>query len=86
MAVSVGAIIRAIHEDTPDRSDEDAGRIPTLGGEGSDLGRKVVHPMWDGIFADMMTRLDTITVQDLCMQAAQAGIESEATRRLDYSI
>ena len=82
--ISVGEIIRAIHEDEPGDDAEEA--ESERHDDGSDLGLQIVRPMWSRIREDMMERLDAISVQDLCAQAAQAGIESEAVRKLDYTI
>ena len=100
--ITVGSIVRAIHEEDGDEIDAGNGLAteatesreamgdPELAASGamagSDLGQKVVRPMWDEILVDMMGRLDTITVQDLCATATEVGIESETARRLDYSI
>lgn len=53
---------------------------------GSELGHKVVRPMWLELQEDCMARLDQTTIEDLCLLAHQAGIESEAERNIDFSI
>lgn len=52
----------------------------------SDLGRKVVWPTWQGFEEEMMTRLDAVTIEDLCLRANAEGIVSEAAERLDFII
>jgi Rrf2 family iron-sulfur cluster assembly transcriptional regulator len=52
----------------------------------SEIGVKVIQPMWDGLQRDCMARLDEITIEELCRQARGVGVESEAFRRLDYTI
>ena len=52
----------------------------------SEIGVKVIQPMWDGLQRACMTRLDEITIEELCRQARGVGVESEAFRRLDYTI
>ncbi|MEX1147879.1 MAG: Rrf2 family transcriptional regulator [Sphingomonadales bacterium] len=52
----------------------------------SDLGRKVVKPLIDDINRDIMEKLDGITVEDLCTEASSSGIQSEAARKLDFTI
>ena len=91
--ITVGAIVRAIHEDeaevsrSGDAMTEDAkAQSSGHGSNGSDLGEKIVRPMWDDALADMMARLDRVTVQDLCVKASEYGIENEGSRRLDYAI
>lgn len=56
------------------------------GEPGSELGAKVVWPLWDDLQEDILERLDRITIEDLCLRANAAGIESEAARRLDFII
>lgn len=52
----------------------------------SSLGATVVGPMWESISQQCMQHLDGITIQDLCNQAREAGVESEGAKRLDYTI
>ena len=52
----------------------------------SSLGTTVVGPMWESISQQCMQHLDGITIQDLCNQAREAGVESEGAKRLDYTI
>lgn len=54
--------------------------------KGSELGHRVVRPLWRELEEDFMSRLDSISVEDLCQRARRSGIESEARTRLDYSI
>ena len=52
----------------------------------STLGAAIVGPMWEGVSQQCMQHLDGITIQDLCNQARDTGIESEGAKRLDYTI
>jgi len=52
----------------------------------SSLGKKVVWPMWQGFEEEMMARLDSVTIEDLCLRANGEGIVSEAAERLDFII
>jgi Rrf2 family protein len=52
----------------------------------SEIGVKVIQPMWNSLHADCMARLDEITIEELCRQARGAGVESESLRRLDFTI
>jgi len=54
--------------------------------DASSLGVAVVGPMWENVSQQCMEHLDGITIQDLCNQAHEAGIESEGAKRLDYTI
>ena len=50
------------------------------------LGHKVVRPLWLELQDDLMTRLDSITIEDLCVRAHQAGIVGEFRERMDFTI
>lgn len=77
--ISVGEIVRIVHsaEQEEEGEDEDLG---------SPLGQKVVRPLWQVLQQDMMTKLDGVTIDDLCLRANDAGIASEGRARLDFSI
>ncbi len=77
--ITVGDIVRVVREMETDND-------PLQDGGGSELGRKVVHPMWAGLQDDIMSRLDVITIDDLCTQANDSGIVSEGSKKLDFSI
>ncbi len=77
--ISVGEIVRVVRaleaaEETP----ED---LPT-----SELGQQVIRPMWTDLQEEIMCRLDSITIDDLCMKAYQSGIVSEVTQKMDFTI
>jgi Rrf2 family iron-sulfur cluster assembly transcriptional regulator len=59
---------------------EDAAEPP------SDLGCRVVWPTWTGFEKEMMERLDSVTIEELCLRANAEGITSEAAERLDFII
>ncbi|GAB5468876.1 MAG: Rrf2 family transcriptional regulator [Rhodospirillales bacterium] len=67
-AISIGEIIRIVRqlEGTPD---------PTADGEGSEIGLRVVRPIWSEMHLQMMNRLDGMTVDALCREARRIGIE-----------
>ncbi len=52
----------------------------------SELGRAVVRPLWADVQQRMMEELDKTTIEDLCLKAHAAGVESEARQRLDFTI
>ncbi|RMF09013.1 MAG: Rrf2 family transcriptional regulator [Alphaproteobacteria bacterium] len=52
----------------------------------SDLGQKVVKPLIEEINREIMEKLEGITVEDLCTEASSSGIQSEAARKLDFTI
>jgi DNA-binding IscR family transcriptional regulator len=53
---------------------------------GSEIGIKVVRPIWTELQDEMMGRFDALTVEELCNRARGAQIESEAARVPDFSI
>ena len=77
--ISVGDIVRIV------RNMETAADVPT-DENGSELSLKVIRPMWEDLQIDMMTRLDKISIDELCNQANQHGVESEGRQNLDFSI
>lgn len=52
----------------------------------SPLAQKVLDPLWYELDAELMARLEAITLEDLCRRAQASGIESEGRARLDFSI
>jgi Rrf2 family iron-sulfur cluster assembly transcriptional regulator len=77
--ISVGDIVRVVRTiEAKDALDDDT--------TGSDLGHKVVRPLWHEFSTELLKRLDTVSVDDLCSRADRAGIESEGRLKLDYSI
>lgn len=52
----------------------------------SELGRQVVRPLWAEVQKRMMEELEKTTIEDLCLKAHTAGVESEARQRLDFTI
>ena len=77
--ITVGEIVRVI-----------SGRDEPIGvaqdGDGSELGKKVVRPLWLELGAEVMARLEQVTLDDLCARAERAGIESEARKTVDFTI
>jgi Rrf2 family protein len=63
--VSVGEIVRVI------------AAMEEEGGNGyeseSAMGQRIIAPLLDSIQQDMMERLDSVTVEDLCSEAAGTG-------------
>lgn len=77
--ISVGEIVRIVRAlEVPGAEIADAG--------GSELGQKVVRPLWSELSENVMGRLDSVTIEDLCARAAEAGVASEGRRNLDFAI
>src|SRR5262249_45350645 len=53
---------------------------------GSELGQRVVRPLWAVLNDEVLTRLDGLTLEDLCRSARDAGIPSDAAKSLDFTI
>ncbi len=77
--ISVGDISRVV------RNMETAAN-PIEDPAGSELGHRVVRPLWVELDTEVMGRLDSITIEDLCLRAHDARVDSEARRKLDFSI
>lgn len=77
--ITLGEIVRVVRamEQATDPIEEPAGSI---------LGHKVVRPLWSELQEECMTRLDNVTIEDLCVRARTAGVESESEDRVDFSI
>jgi Rrf2 family protein len=77
--ISLGEIVRVV------QSLDGAG--DPLGDEGgAELGRRVVRPLWQDLQEELMKRLDTVTIEELCVRAHKAGVAGEYAGRLDFSI
>ena len=77
--ITIGDIVRVVSEmESNNQLIEDT--------PGSELGHKVVRPLWLDLRNEMMARLDKLSVDDLCSHADQAGIISEGRQNLDFTI
>jgi Rrf2 family transcriptional regulator, iron-sulfur cluster assembly transcription factor len=77
--IALGEIIRVVRSlETADDPIEDPA--------GAELGHKVVRPLWQELQEEVMARLDSITIEDLCLRAHKAGIAGEFGARLDFTI
>jgi Rrf2 family protein len=76
--ITVGEVVRVI-----DRID---GEPEEDGDAGSELGRRVVRPLWLSLQADLMQRLDAITLEDLCARARDIGVLAESREHDDFTI
>lgn len=76
--ISVGDIVRVVGEADEEDRNVDVGK--------SELGKRVVAPLWDQLETDIMKRLDQITIDDLCSDAAKAGIATAEQESYDFVI
>ena len=52
----------------------------------SHLGRQVVRPLWDAVHDEAMSRLDAVTIDELCAEADAKGVAGHGRDSLDFSI
>lgn len=76
--ISVGDIVRVVQAAG---DAEAATEVPS-----SEIGLKVIQPMWAGLDAEVMARLDSLSIDELCRRAAAKGIFCKARDRLNYDI
>ncbi len=77
--ITVGEIVRVVRE-------LESANDPVEEPNGSEIGVKVVRPIWTEAQDELMVRFDGLTVEELCNRARAARIESEAARVPDFSI
>lgn len=77
--ISIGEIIRIVR-------DLEGGGDPIGETNGSELGRKVVRPIWAEMQQEFMNRLDELTIEDLCNRASQLDISRDTDQPPDFSI
>lgn len=77
--ISVADIVRVVRTMETGKNETD-----TL--EGSELGIKVVHPLWHELQETALEKLGSTSIDDLCTRADQAGIVSEGRENLDFTI
>lgn len=77
--ITVGEIVRTVQqiEAVPD---------PIEAENGSEIGMRVVRPLWRELQERMMAELDAVTIEELCERARGAGVRTELPARLDFSI
>ncbi len=76
--ITIGDIVRVV------RAMEGDGN-PAAEAAGSDLGVKVVRPIWAELQDQAMTRLDAMSIEDLCDRARRSGVSPEDRPDLKYS-
>ena len=77
--ITVGEIIRVVRE-------LEGARDPTMESDGSEIGHKVVRPLWIEMQREIMERFDRMTIEELCQRAGALDIPSEASKVPDFSI
>ncbi len=77
--ISLGDVARAVR-------DFEGNRDPIEMAQGSQVGTKIVRPLWREMQKKMVAELDSITLEELCQQARAAGISANSEPKLDFSI
>jgi len=77
--ISIGDIVRTVRK-------METAEDPLNTENGSELGCKVVRPVWMNMQDDMMNHFDAVSIDDMCNRALDAGIESEGRKSLDFTI
>ena len=77
--ISIGDIVRAVRK--METADD-----PLIDSKGSDLGVKVVRPLWLEMQQEVMNQLDNVSIDEMCNRAHKVGIESEGRKSLDFTI
>ena len=77
--ISLGDIVRSVRK-------LETGEDPMSDPAGSELGHKVVRPLWVELQEETMQRLDALTLDELCARAHSAGIEGRVAQAGDFEI
>lgn len=77
--ISVGEIVRIVRQ-------METAEDPLHDPAGSELGHKVVRPVWSELQEKLMEELEKVSIDDLCNRANQAGLVSEGRENLDFMI
>ena len=76
--ISVGDIVRAAETADEENGEDNAPR--------SELGAHIVAPFIQSLQGDVMAKLDSITVDDLCQRARAAGVDMGEKITADFTI
>lgn len=77
--ITLGELVQVVQ--THDGSDD---FLADVGG--GPMGQRVLLPLWGALGEKMLTLLDEITVERLCLDASRAGVKREAPVVVDYAI
>ncbi|NVJ93406.1 MAG: Rrf2 family transcriptional regulator [Methylocystaceae bacterium] len=77
--ITVGEIVRIVRK-------METAEDPLNDPAGSELGHKVVRPVWMEMQETLMEKLDKVSIDDLCSRANEAGLVSEGRQNLDFII
>ena len=77
--ITIGEIVRTVRQ-------LEGAKDPVGEPDGSEIGLKVVRPIWSEMQQEMMARLDGLTIEDLCEQARKLRVPRESVGVPDFSI
>lgn len=77
--IVLGEVVRAVAEIERAEAEGEAAA-------GSELGQRVLAPIWNELEEEAIRRLDTVTVEDLCRKARESGVEGQGRARPDFRI
>jgi len=77
--ISLGEVVRIVAEIERDEAEQEEDRS-------SELGQRVLMPIWQELEEEAIKHLDGITIEDLCRDARDAGIESRRPKAPDFTI
>jgi Rrf2 family protein len=75
--ISVGDVVRVAES----IEDDEEKHVPR-----SDLGQRIVAPFVVSLQDELMTRLDSVSIEDLCQRARIVGMDAEAEASADFTI
>lgn len=64
--IPVGEVVRVVG--AMEASDEPTATAP------SELGERVIAPLWQEVQRELMAKLDNITIEDMCRKAEEVGV------------
>jgi Rrf2 family protein len=76
--ITVGEVVRVAESIDDGESDGADAR--------SDLGARIVTPLIQSLQEEVMTRLDAISIEDLCQRARSAGVDCGGRSGADFAI
>jgi Rrf2 family protein len=76
--ITVGEVVRVAESIDDGEGDGMDGR--------SDLGARIVTPLIQSLQDEVMTRLDAISIEDLCQRARSAGVDCGGRSNADFTI
>ena len=77
--ISAGEVVRVV-QGMEDADSDDGPSSESV------LAAKVIGPFWDELESELMQRLESVSIEELCLRAEQQAVESEGRRSFDFVI